>query len=270
VADIRQQQGPVQINHFERRRVVSILANLPNDIALEDAVARIDEQIIQPMRDQGQINNLYNVTQAGAADDLTKLRKELSADFIIAVLLIYLLMAALFQSFLYPLVVMFTVPLAMFGGVLGLDLLRIFDPHTQLDILTMLCFVILVGTVVNNSILIVHYALQLLRVGWDPRSAVKESVRVRVRPIFMTTGTSNLGMLPLVVMPGAGSELYRGIGAVIIGGLAFSTIVTLVLTPLVFSYTIELALKVKRLLGLEEQVVTTAPTIEEAPEGRTV
>jgi HAE1 family hydrophobic/amphiphilic exporter-1 len=114
----------------------------------------------------------------------------------------------------------------------------------------MLGFVILVGTVINNSILIVYHALGLMRTqGMDARSAVKESVRVRVRPIFMSTGTSNLGMLPLVVLPGAGSELYRGLGAVVVGGLAFSTLFTLVLTPLVFSAAIELSTKVRGLLG---------------------
>ena len=96
----------------------------------------------------------------------------------------------------------------------------------------------------------------------DDRTAVKESVRVRVRPIFMSTATSVLGMLPLVIMPGAGSELYRGLGAVVVGGLALSSVITLILTPLVFAYAIELVVKVKSLFGLKEQAVTINPDIK--------
>ncbi|MFH2057005.1 MAG: efflux RND transporter permease subunit [bacterium] len=258
VADISLQQGPVQINHVERRRVVAIETVLPNDIALEDAMRRLDKEVVAPLREQGQIGGLYDVNLSGTADDLTKLRGELMTDFHIAIVLTYLLLAALFQSFTYPLVVMLTVPLATFGGVLGLNVVRIFDGSQQLDVLTMLGFVILVGTVINNSILIVYHALQLMREGSDARTAVRESVRVRVRPIFMSTGTSALGMLPLIIMPGAGSELYRGLGAVVVGGLAVSTVITLLLTPLVFSYAIELVSKLRSLLHLSADPATSA------------
>jgi HAE1 family hydrophobic/amphiphilic exporter-1 len=100
----------------------------------------------------------------------------------------------------------------------------------------MLGFVILVGVVVNNAILLVHQALLNVReYGMTPRNAISESVRTRVRPIFMTAVTSVFGMLPLVVAPGAGSELYRGLGAVMVGGLTVATIFTLVLVPALFS-----------------------------------
>ncbi|MFQ5500106.1 MAG: efflux RND transporter permease subunit, partial [Candidatus Zixiibacteriota bacterium] len=264
VAQVHQEQGPVQINHVERQRVVSIATSLSDEIPLERAMTMIEEQIVGPLRQQGQVGGLYDINLSGTADDLTRLRKELSNDFFLAVILTYLLLAALFQSFTYPLVVMLTVPLATFGGVLGLDIVRLFESGQQLDILTMLGFVILVGTVINNSILIVYHALHLMRQGTDPRTAVKESVRVRVRPIFMSTGTSALGMLPLIVMPGAGSELYRGLGSVVVGGLALSTVFTLLLTPLVFSYAIELVSKLRSALGLKQQVFSTAPGVDEA------
>ena len=251
VADIVQRQGPVQINHVERQRVVSIETALPEGIPLEAAMARLQNQIIQPLKESKSVGGLYDINLSGTADDLTKLRSELMTDFHLAIILTYLLLAALFQSFTYPLVVMLTVPLATFGGVLGLDIVRIFDSSQQLDILTMLGFVILVGTVINNSILIVYHALQLMREGMDARTAVRESVRVRVRPIFMSTGTSALGMLPLIIMPGAGSELYRGLGSVVVGGLAVSTVTTLILTPLVFSYAIELKAKVMELFNIK-------------------
>ncbi|MCH7547993.1 MAG: efflux RND transporter permease subunit [Candidatus Krumholzibacteriota bacterium] len=262
VSDITLTQGPVQINHTERQRVVSIETVLPDDIPLEEAIARINREIVAPLRSEGVIGGLYDVRIAGAADDLTKLRAALKMNFVLVIVLTYLLLSALFQSFLYPLVILLTVPLAMFGGVAGLRIVQLFDSTQQLDVLTMLGFVILVGTVINNSILIVYHALHLMREeNMDPRTAVKESVRVRVRPIFMSTSTSVLGMLPLVVLPGAGSELYRGLGSVVVGGLAFSSVLTLVLTPLVFSLAIETAARVRSMLGRDTVAVGTRPAM---------
>ncbi len=251
IAEIRQRPGPVQINHVERQRAVSIETRLPDDLPLEEAIARMEGEIMTPLRQAGTIGGLYDIRLRGAADDLSRLRSALGTNFLVVVLLTFLLLAALFQSFLYPLVIMVTVPLATFGGVLGLRLVQLFDSSQQLDILTMLGFVILVGTVINNSILIVYQALSLVRRGMEAHEAVKESVRVRVRPILMSTMTSSLGMLPLVVMPGAGSELYRGLGSVVIGGLLLSTVITLVLTPLVFTLVFEVKVGVARRLGLE-------------------
>ncbi len=259
IADIKMRQGPTSINRVERQRVITLETALPDDIPLEDAISRIEEQIVQPLRAEGEIGTVYDIHLSGTADDLSKLRTEMSLNFTLAIILTYLLLAALFQSFIYPFVIILTVPLATFGGVLGFRLMQLFDSTQQLDILTMLGFFILVGTVINNAILIVYQALNLMREGEDPRQAVLESVRVRVRPIMMSTGTSVLGMLPLIVMPGAGSELYRGLGSVVVGGLALSTLITLVLTPLVFSYVLELVLKLRHALGMAEVVVTNAP-----------
>ncbi len=180
----------------------------------------------------------------------------LTARFVWAIIVTYLLMAALFESFLYPFVIMFTVPLAIVGGFAGLSIVHYItatDPTIaaqNLDVLTMLGFVILIGVVVNNAILIVHQALNLMgldRGGGVPegeplpaRRAIAESVRTRVRPVFMSTMTSVGGMLPLVIAPGAGSELYRGLGAVVVGGLLVSTIFTLLLVPMVFSLVFEM------------------------------
>jgi HAE1 family hydrophobic/amphiphilic exporter-1 len=149
-------------------------------------------------------------------------------------------MAALFESFLYPLVIMFSVPLAAAGGFLGLWAVNLLPNITQqLDVLTMLGFVILVGIVVNNAILIVHQALNRMREGLDTREAIRDSVRTRIRPIAMSATTSIFGMLPLVLFTGAGSELYRGIGSVVVGGLAVSTVFTVLLVPLLFSLVID-------------------------------
>ncbi|MFQ5901393.1 MAG: efflux RND transporter permease subunit, partial [Thermodesulfobacteriota bacterium] len=116
-----------------------------------------------------------------------------------------------------------------------------FRAYQTLDVLTMLGFIILIGIVVNNAILIVHQALIYIREkGETPRKAVQEAVRVRVRPIFMSTLTTVFGMLPLVLFTGPGSELYRGIGSVVLGGLLFSTIFTLFLVPALFSLLMDL------------------------------
>ncbi|MEZ6073596.1 MAG: efflux RND transporter permease subunit [Pirellulales bacterium] len=149
-------------------------------------------------------------------------------------------MAALFESWLYPLVIILSVPLGAVGGVLGLAALNFFGINQTLDVLTMLGFVILIGTVVNNPILIVHQSLNHIREdGMQPRDAIIESVRTRIRPIFMTTMTTVLGLLPLVLFPGAGSELYRGLGSVVLGGLMVSSIFTLLLVPTLFSLVMD-------------------------------
>ncbi len=166
---------------------------------------------------------------------------------ILALLITYLLMAALFESFAYPFVVMFSVPLAMIGGFAALRIVHevsLFDvtsPIQQLDVLTMLGFVILVGIVVNNAILIVHQALNFMREdNMTPDDAIAHSVRTRTRPILMSAMTSLFGMAPLVIMPGAGSELYRGLGSVVLGGLLVSTIFTLIVVPAMFSLFLQL------------------------------
>ncbi|MFG0258280.1 MAG: efflux RND transporter permease subunit [Phycisphaerales bacterium JB043] len=175
----------------------------------------------------------------------------LTARFIWALAVTYLLMCALFESFVYPFVIMFSVPLAVVGGFAGLKIvhdLSMADPTLapqQLDVLTMLGFVILIGVVVNNAILLVHQALHFMRGEYvdeplPPLEAISESVRTRIRPIFMSTLTSVGGMAPLVLFPGAGSEMYRGLGSVVIGGLLVSTIFTLVLVPLLLSLTVQM------------------------------
>ncbi|MDA0322785.1 MAG: efflux RND transporter permease subunit [Verrucomicrobia bacterium] len=235
LAEIRVTTGPEQINHIERRRAITISIIPPPSLPLEEAMQTIRQKVIQPLEDSGEIGGLYRIEMAGTADDLVKTRDALKWNLLLAVVISYLLMAALFESFLYPFVIMFSVPLAGVGGLLGLRLMNLFQDQA-LDTLTMLGFVILIGTVVNNAILIVHQALNhIRRDSMHPREAIRESVRTRIRPIFMSTTTSVLGMTPLVVFSGAGSELYRGIGSVVIGGLVVSTVFTLILVPTLFS-----------------------------------
>jgi len=119
-----------------------------------------------------------------------------------------------------------------------------------MDVLTMLGFIILIGTVVNNAILIVHQSLNHMREeGMEADRAIREAAGNRIRPIFMTVLTSVFGMLPLVLFPGAGSELYRGLGSVVVGGLVISTIFTLVLVPALFSLTLKIRAALSAWMG---------------------
>jgi HAE1 family hydrophobic/amphiphilic exporter-1 len=161
-------------------------------------------------------------------------------------------MAALFESWVYPFVVIVSVPLGAVGGIAALRLLSVAlvlqgQPPQMLDVLTMLGFIILIGTVVNNAILIVDQTLNHIRYDrMTSQSAILESVRNRIRPIFMTTTTTVFGLMPLVLYPGAGSELYRGLGAVVLGGLVVSTVFTLILIPILFNLTMLLRESVTR------------------------
>jgi HAE1 family hydrophobic/amphiphilic exporter-1 len=246
VAQVELRSGPEQIQRRERQRAITIQVTPPPSMPLEEAIRRIERQIIQPLRDQGRLGAEYQITLGGTADKLRSTWQALRGNLLLALLITYLLMAALFESWSYPLVIILSVPLGAVGGILGLQLLNLYlmllgDVPQSLDVLTMLGFVILIGTVVNNPILIVHQGLNHIREdGMPPREAILESVRTRIRPIFMTTITTLVGLLPLVLMPGAGSELYRGLGAVVLGGLAVSTFVTLVVTPALFLGLVDL------------------------------
>ena len=240
VADVRWVAGPTQINHIERQRAITIQVRPPRETPLETAMLTLKNKVIAPLKNSGEIGGLYNINLAGTADDLVVTRKALQWNFVLALAITYLLMAALFASFLYPLVIMFSVPLAAAGGFAGLWLVSHLIEYQSLDVLTMLGFIILIGTVVNNAILIVHQSLNHMRhEGMERREAIREAVRNRIRPIFMSTTTSVFGMLPLVLFRGAGSELYRGLGSVVVGGLALSTIFTLFLIPALFSLVLD-------------------------------
>ncbi len=235
VAQIRLTTGPEQINRRERQRAVTINVTPPDEMALEEAMRRIEDGIVRKLEREGLVGERVQVYLSGTADKLRQTWRATRFNFLLALVITYLLMAGLFESWLYPFVVILTVPLGAVGGIVGLRLVNLFTPQ-PLDVLTMLGFIILVGTAVNNAILIVHQSLNhIRREGMPWRDAILESVRNRIRPIFMTTFTTVFGLLPLVVFPGAGSELYRGLGAVVLGGLLVSAFLTLLVTPTMLS-----------------------------------
>jgi HAE1 family hydrophobic/amphiphilic exporter-1 len=241
VAEVREfSSGPEQILHRERERAITVQVSPPARMPLEEAQERIQAVVIDPLVAAGALDGGYAISLGGTTDKLRATWESLWFNLVLAGVITYLLMAALFESWVFPAVIIASVPLGSVGGLLGLGLLNLvgrpYGIYQPLDVLTMLGFVILIGTVVNNPILIVERALQLVRdQGWSPEAALPEAVRSRIRPIFMTTLTTVFGLLPLVVFPGAGSELYRGLGAVLLGGILFSTVITLVQVPLLLS-----------------------------------
>jgi HAE1 family hydrophobic/amphiphilic exporter-1 len=231
LADLERTTGITQIRHLERKRTITLQVTPPSSIPLEAAMEIIQARVVPDLKTQGLLKGI-DVDQSGVADKLTEARQALQWDFVLAAVICYLLMAALFENFFYPLVILFTVPLASVGGLAGLKLVNLLIAEQPLDILTMLGFIILVGVVVNNAILIVHQSLNNIRIYGMPQwEAVRESTRTRLRPIFMSALTSVFGMLPLVLVPGPGSEFYRGLGSVVLGGLMTSTLFTLFVIP---------------------------------------
>ena len=202
LAVLRHTSGITQIRHLERQRTITLQITPPTDVPLEAAMDTISQQVVPGLQQAGPLADI-KVNMSGAADKLTQTRKAMQWNFLLAVAITYLLMSALFGNFIYPFIILFTVPLAAAGGFLGLKLENWFIAPQPMDILTMLGFVILIGVVVNNAILIVHQSLNNIRQGgMEHKEAILESVRTRLRPIFMSATTSIFGMLPLAVAPG--------------------------------------------------------------------
>jgi multidrug efflux pump subunit AcrB len=220
--------GPGGIRRVDGRRTIGLNVSPPRDMSLEEAMTILEQKVspqLQPLLpDDGRIR------YAGSADNLANAVANMSENLLLALVILFLVMAALFRSVRDSLLVLMTVPLATVGGVLGIRLLNLFT-FQPLDLLTMIGFVILMGLVVNNAILLVAQTRSAERAGSTRRDAVCHALALRMRPIFATTATTIFGMLPLVLVPGPGSVLYRGLGTVIVGGMAVSTLFTLVLLP---------------------------------------
>ena len=234
LADIEEQLGPTQIRRIERARSITLQVTPPDDIALETAMGMIRERVAE-MRQAEVIPASVDVDLAGTAGKLEQTKGRFAEVLLLAVVISFLLLAALFEDFVAPLAVLVTVPLAAAGGILGLLLVDRFLGDQPFDLMTAMGFLILIGVVVNNAILVVDGALARLREGADLTGSVSGAVEARVRPIFMSALTSLAGLVPMVVFPGSGSELYRGVGAIVLGGLALSTVLTLYVVPCLFT-----------------------------------
>ncbi|MEM7054662.1 MAG: efflux RND transporter permease subunit, partial [Pseudomonadota bacterium] len=220
--------GPNSIRRVDRSRTLTLSITPPPGMPMETALTILETEVEPLVRAALPPDGI--ITYRGTAEALNETLANLAGSFLLAIVILYLLISALFRSFKDSLLVLLTIPMATVGGIVAL---RIVDAifGQPMDMLTMIGFVILLGLVVNNAILLVYRARDAEREGKPRREAVREAVALRLRPILMSTFTSLFGMLPLLLIPGAGTELYRGLAAVIIGGLGISTLFTLILLP---------------------------------------
>lgn len=230
------------IRRLDGLRTVTVRIIPPDSVAFETAIAIVQTDLVNYFRNSGQVPPGVTLKITGASDQLTATREALAENFIIAVVLCYLLLVAIFSHWGYPFVIMTTVPLGIAGGIAGLWIMNQVGAQLPMigftaisqsfDMITMLGFLILVGTVVNNPILIVDQAIRNFRDDMlAPVEAVRAAVELRLRPIMMSMITTVCGLSPLVFIPGAGTELYRGVGAIVLFGLFFATLVTLIFLP---------------------------------------
>ncbi|GAB3019301.1 efflux RND transporter permease subunit [Bowmanella dokdonensis] len=242
LADIEETVDTSTIRRVDGQRTVTLNIIPPRSTALETGVARVNEQLVEQMRQQGQIPVGVDLSISGAADQLDATREALGSNYLVALVIIYLLMVAIFSHWGYPLLIMTSIPLGIAGGIAGLALLNglggllawleLAELHQPFDMISMLGFLILMGTVVNNPILIVHRAIDNVKQeGMAAVEAVQEAVGSRLRPIAISSITTIFGLAPLVFLPGAGSELYRGVGVIVMAGIVGATLVTLTMLP---------------------------------------
>jgi multidrug efflux pump subunit AcrB len=234
LASISVTPSPSQITRVNRARVYSVIVNPPDGMSLEALVNEL-ETVIEP-----QLQELMppggTIQYAGSVQDLERAIGTLGTNFLTAIGLLVLIMAGLFRSLKDAVLVAISIPLAAVGGVFAITIVNAvkFQP---LDLLGMIGFIILLGLVVNNAILLVAQTRSAEAEGLGRTEAVQQALRYRLRPIFMSTLTSLFGMLPLLVVPGSGSEIYRGMAAAIVGGMSVSTLFTLLLLPSLLQFT---------------------------------
>lgn len=235
LAETRDTIGPTIIRRLERRRSITLRISPPEDVPLERAIELVRQDVITPLEQEGAIPGGVQIDIAGTAGKLADAKERFALILLVAFAISYLLLAALFEDFLAPVAVLVTIPLAAGGGILALRGVDMYLGTQPLDLMTALGFLILIGVVVNNAILVVDGALAGLRRGEVFEEAVAQAVRSRVRPIFMSTLTSLAGLAPMVLFSGSGSELYRGVGAVVLGGLGLSSVLTIFVVPSLFA-----------------------------------
>jgi multidrug efflux pump subunit AcrB len=242
VAEIVEVVDTASIRRLNGRRAVTLNIIPPRSVALETALGTVQTEVIDWLRREGQIPAEVSIDISGATDQLMETRASLVDNYVVSIILCLLVLVAIFNHWGWPLVILTSVPLGIAGGIGGLALLNGvggllplagLDAISQpFDMITMLGFLILLGLVVNNPILIVDRTLTNLREGMtDAVEAVQDAVATRIRPIMMSMITTLFGLAPLVFIPGEGTELYRGVGVIVLTGLLFATLVTLTFLP---------------------------------------
>ena len=225
VADLQEKEGPIQIERLTQQRYVKITADL-NGISLGDGAQKAKEIIADTQIPQG-----VSISLGGQIEDQSDTFSSLTIIFIIGLMLVFMVMAAQFESLLDPFIILFAIPFTLVGIILAFLI-----TGTTLSVVTFIGLIMLVGIVVNNGIVLVDYSNMLVRRGYSIRDAVMESGRSRLRPVLMTSMTTILGMLPMALSTGMGKEMYAPLGITIIGGLLISMLVTLILVPTAYAF----------------------------------
>ncbi len=225
---LKQTVGPAQLVRINGRRTVSVTLEPPENMTLDEALNTLREQVEPKVR--AAMAPGVQLTYAGSANDLHEALGAMAQNFLLALVILFALMAALFRSIRDSLLVMVVIPVSVAGGILALRLVGLAG-FQALDLLTMIGFIILLGLVVNAAILLVDQTRARERNGVPRRQAVAEALETRARPIVLSTLTAVLGMAPLIFMPGLGAEIYRGLAAVVAGGMIVGTVFTWVLMP---------------------------------------
>ncbi|MBC8285402.1 MAG: efflux RND transporter permease subunit, partial [Nitrospinae bacterium] len=285
LANIEIDAGPARIDHIGTERAIKLRVQVRKDMPMQTVIDRVGENVLVPTRLT--LNEEFGLRIGGSADELASTEKALAISFAYALGFIYLLLVALFSSFIRPFIVMLTVVLAVSGSFLGItwnnwyqrgNIRSILEewniPNAQamadgwnwitFDILTQLGVVILAGIVVNNAILIVHQMLNNIKSGMEERQALLVSCETRLRPIMMTVISSVFGMIPLAFGEGAGTELYRGMGTALIGGLSISTFFTLFLVPVLISLAIDMGFHTTKEDLVKDTLQTNPDTVPTA------
>jgi multidrug efflux pump subunit AcrB len=242
IATIHETVDTNSIRRINGQRTVTLNIIPPASIPLEVGVEIVRDDVVAYLRESGALPASVNVDISGASDQLDATKAALAANLPVALIIIFLLLVAILKHWGYPLLIMTTIPLGIAGGIVGLTLLNLVGGalellglgslHQPFDMISMLGFLILMGTVVNNPILIVDRAMQHMKTGnSSPIDAVREAVASRMRPIAMSTLTTICGLSPLVFIPGAGTELYRGVGAIVLFGILGAAIVSVTMLP---------------------------------------
>lgn len=224
VVQVRKTVGPKELNHYNRVRSATLSAGLAPGVTLGQALEDLDRITAEKL--PAGIKSAY----AGQSLEYKESSSSLYFLFLLAVIFIYLVLAAQFESFVHPFTILLSVPLAIFGA-----LLTLFVFNQTLNIYSQIGLIMLIGLVTKNSILIVEFANQLREQGRNVVDSVIEAATIRLRPILMTSFATIFGILPIAIGFGAGAESRRPLGLAVVGGMLFSTFLTLVVVPVVYT-----------------------------------
>lgn len=224
LVDARMSLAPQSLQRINRQSSVSLSLSPPDGMPVGPFVEQVKAEVAGFLA--GRADKPLFVSYRGSADRLNAFLMEFGQMFIVALGILFVLMCLTLKSWRLAAAVMLSMPLAIAGGMLNLQLLNLFTIQ-NLDVITMIGFIILLGLVINNAILLASQYEQGMNRGLAQYAAIVEAVKLRKRPIYMSTGTSIFGMLPLMLSPGDGAEIYRGLAAVIIGGMTLSALFSL-------------------------------------------